>query len=93
MESLFKNYEADENQMDELGNKCIHLVAKSGKPRMLDLLEANNALSNDQNLKMDTPLHIAAVFNNLDFITRYGNVIFKNLIIYNRILIFKTFVK
>ncbi len=71
VDSLFKNYSADKNQVDEVGNRAIHPIAKSGSLKMFELLQTHDALSSEQNEKMDNPLHIAAFFNNLTFITKF----------------------
>jgi len=71
VDSLFKDYEADKSQIDEAGNFAIHLVAKTGNIKMLEVLKSHNALSSEQNINLDNPLHIAAFFNNLNFIKNY----------------------
>ena len=38
---------------------------------MFEILEKYDAMTSRQNTKLDTPLHIAAFFNNTDFITKY----------------------
>ena len=49
----------------------IHLVAKTGSIKMFDMLISNEGLSSEPNLKLENPLHIAAFFNNKEFISKY----------------------
>ena len=39
--------------------------------KLFNILEKHQAVSSAQNNKLDTPLHIAAHFNNVDFLVKY----------------------
>ena len=53
------------------GNLPIHLVARTGSIEMFDILKKHAAVFNYQNNNLDNPLHLAALYNQSNFISKF----------------------
>ncbi len=72
VESLLRDHNVEKDQKDgKYGNNVLHLAAKTGSIKMLELFEKYNVLNNNQNNLLENPLHIAANYNRVQFIKKF----------------------
>ena len=72
VEALYKEFFLDRDIKEgKLGNLAIHVGAKNGSVKILDILAKNDAISFGQNNNLDNVLHIACENNSVKFIKEF----------------------